>query len=363
MKTKEVKKLLLKKDPPTIITPDMLLHTGSTQLNLALTDNHLGGFIKGKYYHLVGDSASGKTFLSLTCLAEAGMNRAFKDYRFIFDDIEGGNLFNIRKLFPNIWKRIEPPRGTRKKPEFSYYLEDLYFNLDDAFEDGRPFIYIGDSMDGLQPMAADKKFKKLKEARRKGKEDEKGSMGMDKAKINSEYLRKVMTPLRRSGSILILISQTRESADMFSPKTNSGGRALKFYATSQIWSSRKATLKKSVRGKERKVGIEAKLQVKKNRATGKDREITVPIFQQFEDGGGGFDDIGSCIDFLVEEKHWKKNGQTIDAPEFKFAGIKEKLIRKIEDLPKRYYKLTALVGKVWNEIEAECSVERKNRYA
>lgn len=363
MKTKQIKNALLKKDKPTVITPDMLLHTGSTLLNLALTDNHLGGYIKGKYFHIVGDSASGKTFLSLTCLAEAGMNAAFKNYRFIFDDIEGGNLFNISKLFPNIWRRIEPPRGDRKNPEFSYYLEDLYFNIDDAIEQGDPFIYIADSMDGLQPMAADKKFKKLKEARRKGKEDEKGSFGMDKAKINSEYLRKLMTPLRRSQSILILISQSRDSADMFTPKTNSGGKALKFYATAQVWSSRFKTEKKTVRGKERRVGIVAKLQVKKNRATGKDRAIEVPIYNQFSDGGGGFDDIGSCVDYLVSEKHWKKSGQTITAPEFKFSGIKDKLVAKIEDVPKRYTRLTALVGRVWNEIESECSVERKNRYA
>ena len=367
MNAKKLRKKLLKKEKNEIITNDMLLHTGSTLLNLACTNNHRGGFIKGKYHHVVGDSNTGKTFLCDTCLAEAGLNKKFKNYRFIYDDIEGGNLISLKKFFPNVANKIEPPRGDRKNPVYSHYLEELYDHIDDAVEAGKPFIYIADSMDGLQPMAAEKKYKKQKAARRKGKDDEKGSMGMDKAKINSESLRRLMGPLRKSGSILILISQTRDSAAMFSdPKTHAGGRALKFYATFQIWSSkaRNGTLKKSVRGKERKIGILAKIQVKKNRATGKDQTITIPIYNRFANGqGGGFDDIGACIDYLIEEKHWKKGQGGIKAPEFNFSGSRDKLIEKIEDLPKRYNKLTKIVGQVWNEIEAESSVKRRNKYA
>ena len=71
MKTKDVKKQLLKKHKREKLTNSSFLSTGSTLLNLALTGKPNCGFVKGKYHFIVGDSISGKTFLSLTCLAEA----------------------------------------------------------------------------------------------------------------------------------------------------------------------------------------------------------------------------------------------------------------------------------------------------
>lgn len=362
MKTSKLKKLLLKKSKKEVIRDDMLLHTGSTLLNLACTNNPKGGFIKGKYHHIVGDSHSGKTFLSMTCLAEACLNPNFDDYDLLYDDVEGGNLLNIFNLFPVLVDRLMPPRGTPKEPIYSQYLEEVYYNVDDQCKSGKPFIMIVDSMDGLETKADAEKFQKNKKAHQSGKEGT-GTFGTV-AKINSGMLRKCMTPLRQTGSILILISQTRDNMNsMFDPKTVSGGRALKFYSTTQIWSSVKEHLKKSVRGKDRKIGITAKIQVKKTRATGRDRTILVPIYNAFKGSGGGFDDIGSMVDYLVEEKHWKKSGQTITAEEFSFSGTKEKVIARIENkLDIRYPKLQQIVGRVWNEIESECSVERKNRY-
>lgn len=354
MNTKKLKKNLLKKAKKEIITPDMLLHTGSTILNCALTNNPFGGFIKGKYHHIVGDSASGKTFLSTTCLAEACLDPNFSDYKFVYNDVEGGNLLNIRKLFPVLAKRLEKVK--------SYYLEEMYYSVQDYINAGYPFIYIVDSMDSLVPKAEDIKFQKAKKAHEKGRE-EAGSYGFA-AKVNSQNIRRLMTPLENSGSILLLISQTRDNLNaMFDTKRASGGRSVKFYATSQIWSSIKGPLKKSVKGKDRKIGIIAKIQVKKNRATGRDRTVEVPIYNAFKGGGGGFDDIGSCVDYLIEEKHWKKSGQTIKAEEFGFSGTKEKLVARIEKkLRIRYPKLQRIVGEVWNAIEEECSIERKNRY-
>lgn len=355
MKTKDLKKRLLKKAKKEVITDDMLLHTGSTLLNCGLTNKPFGGFIKGRYFHIVGDSASGKTFLSLTCLAEACLNENFEDYDLIHDDVEGGNLMNIHKLFPVLADRLQTVR--------SYFLEEMYYRIHDQLESGKPFIYVVDSMDGLTPKADVEKFKKQKNAFMKGREVA-GSYGAAAAKINSQNLRQLMTPLMNTGSILLLISQSRDNLNaMFDTKTNAGGKSVKFYATAQIWSSIKGKLKKSVKGKDRPVGITAKIQIKKNRATGKDRTIEIPIFNAFKGSGGGFDDIGACIDYLIEEKHWKKKGQSINAEEFGFSGTRDKLIARIEKkLRVRYPKLQRIVGEVWNSIEEECSVERKNRY-
>src|SRR2546423_5801296 len=92
--------LLSKRDRP-VFSREGALSSGSTLLNLACTDHPDLGFFKGAYYYLVGDSVSGKTWLSLSCFAEACCNDAFHDYRLIFDDVEGGALMDIRRYFGN----------------------------------------------------------------------------------------------------------------------------------------------------------------------------------------------------------------------------------------------------------------------
>jgi len=136
-----------------------LLSSGSTLLNLNCSGFSSGAFLKGLYIFLVGDTSSGKTFLTRTCLAEAAINTYFKDYRFIFDNAENGSIMDTEKFFGKaVARRLEPPQGTRAKPINSEFTEDFYYNIDDAFKDGRKFIYILDSMDALDTKADLKKF-------------------------------------------------------------------------------------------------------------------------------------------------------------------------------------------------------------
>ena len=99
MKEEALKRALLMKREKDILTPEGAVSTGCTLLNLACTDRPDVGFLKGHYYYLVGDSASGKTWLTLSCFAEASLNPAFKDYRFVFDDVENGALMDIEHYF------------------------------------------------------------------------------------------------------------------------------------------------------------------------------------------------------------------------------------------------------------------------
>jgi len=359
MNTQELKNIMKKKKTgKDALTPEDYLSTGSTLLNLACSDSAFGGFIKGEYFFLVGDSASGKTFLSLTCLAEAANNKNFKDYRFIYDNSEGGALMSIEKFFGSIVSdRIESPSIDEEgDPVFSSTIEEFYFHIDDAIKEKRPFIYILDSMDSLSSGDEQSKFEENKTAYRKGK-DMAGSYGDGKAKKNSANLRRLLSPLRKSKSILIVISQTRDNLGFgFDKKTRSGGNALRFYTCLEIWSSIKEKLKKTVKGKPRQIGIICKLQTKKNRLTGKERTVHVPIYNSV-----GIDDIGSCIDYLIEEGHWNLKKSSIIAPEFEFSGTYDKLIQHIEE--KSLEKdLRSIVEDVWNEIEDACIVQRKKRY-
>jgi RecA/RadA recombinase len=339
-----------------------LLSTGSTLLNLACTGKSRGGFIKGKYFFVVGDSSSGKTFLTLTCMAEAAINKSFDGYRFIYDDVEGGALMDFERFFgKEMASRVEPPaRGADGEPVYSETIEDMYFGLHDAIEDGRPFIWVEDSMDALSSKYEGKKFDEKKKEARGGKKA-KGDYGDGKAAINSRFLRKILSGLRDTGSILILIGQTRDNIDagLFEPKkTRSGGWALKFYSCLEMWSSVRGKLTREVRGKKRQIGINAAVKVKKNRLTGKDREIVMPIYWSM-----GIDDLGSCVDYLIDEGHWKTKGKTgiVLATDFDMEHRRDRLIHEIEEQGLER-DLRELVGVVWEEVERACEVKRKPRY-
>lgn len=335
------------------------LSTGSTQLNLALSGRYNRGFLKGMYYWLVGDSRSGKTFLALTCFAEAAKNKNFENHRLIYDNAEDGALMDIGRYFgTNVEQRLEPPGFDEDgQPAYSYLIEEFYYYIDDAISQGQPFIYVLDSMDSLTSNAETKKFSEMKSAYRKGNKAP-GEMTDGKAKKNSSGVRQMLSRIKKTESIVIIISQTRDNMGGFGGgKTTAGGHALRFYATAEIWSRVGKPLKKTVRNKPRVIGTTAELQTKKNRHNGRDRKVSVPIYYEM-----GFDDVGGCINYLIDEGHWTKRGATVRAPEFEFKGRVNDLVAKIEaeDMERD---LQLIVQEVWDEIEAACSeTGRKRRY-
>lgn len=331
----------------------MLLSSGSTLVNLACSGSVEGAFPAGCYCLIPGDSMSGKTWLGMSCFAEAAADERFDRHRLIYDPTESGALMDIERFFGRkASDRIEwmdPPSRT---------VREFYFNVDDALQEGRPFIYVLDSQDSLSSEEEQAKFDEVKKAYRQGKTMT-GSYGDAKAKIHSANMRKLITPLRESGSILLVLSQTRDSFDQFKPSTFSGGRALLFYATLQLWSQVTGRIKKTVRGKPRQLGVVVKVVVKKNRLTGKERAVEVPIFHSM-----GIDDMGSCVDYLIDEKVWTKTGNGfIEAtglgPMMKMR--RDELIRKIE-AEGLTDDLRVLVQRTWDEVERECMVSRRKRY-
>lgn len=341
---------LLKRKPKPVES-EAVLSSGSTVLNLACSGKTKGAFAKGRYYYWVGDSSSGKSYFSMAILAEACLNPAFKNYWLVYNDVEYGMGFDVGKFFPVLKPRLDLVH--------SKSLEGMYDHLDDT-QDAGPCIYIVDSMDALQPAAEIQKGKANKKARAKGTE-EKGSYGTDKAKINSARLREATNKLAETGSILFIISQTRDNigfGSQFNPKTRSGGTSLTFYATLELWTSVKENIAETILGKRRQLGILTKIKVKKNRQTGGQRIAEVPIYWS-----SGLDDVGGMVHFLVEEGHWKEDkGRVIDAIDFKLKMKREPLTQKIiaDGLTKE---LRAIVVELWNRIEEACQVQRENRYA
>ena len=340
-----------------------LLSTGSTTLNLAISGRATGAIVKGSLVLWVGDSGASKTLFALTQLAEAANNPHFDGYRLIYDPTtEGGNLMDIPGMFGSkLAARLEPPaREKDGEPRPSTRIEEFYYNVDDAVKAGKPFVYVCDSMDGLTSEAEEEHFSKGKAAFRRGKAAP-GSYGDGKAKKNSENLRQLRAKLERTRSILIVICHAKELMNAMpfqDSKTRAGGRSLRYYCNTEIWTSVGAKIKREVNGRSRTIGNEIILKVKKNRVTGRLFDTKTTVYPSL-----GVDDLGSCVDFLVEEDHWKKHLGKIAA-----VGIapeplgREALIARIGASSKLRRALRKEVTRCWRGIEAACAVERSPRY-
>jgi RecA/RadA recombinase len=355
--------------------PNEYISTGSTLLNLALTDHPDCGWQKGKMANIIGDSSSGKTFLTLTTFAEATLDPRFDDFRLIMDDAEHANEFDMTNLFGKaVAKRIEPPAMVKGEDCPSELIEDFHANLRNAIKEKQPFIYILDSMDALDSEADQKKieeFMKVHQRKREAEEDAeegkdakvvkdaKGTYGMAKAKKNSDILRDCCGKLEKSDSLLLIISQTRDNIDpmSFEKKTRSGGRALKFYATHEIWMA----CGKKIESKNLQIGVDAIIKVSKNKITGKKREVEVPIYYSY-----GIDNIGSCIDFLIAEGEWVKPAKATNMDVRGAFGIQKPISRKLMidfiEVNGIEEQLKTLTAEVWKEREDSLLLKRKSRY-
>jgi RecA/RadA recombinase len=312
-----------------------LLSTGSTLLNLACSGRTAGGFFKGGIFYFVGDSGSGKTFLTMTCMAEAANNGYFNDYRFVLNCPENGALMDYEEFFgARLASRVEPPSGDWSNPQHA--------------------------MDAISSVAEREKYEEDRKARQKGK-DASGSYGTSKPKVNSAMMREVNNAIQKTGSILLLISQARMAIGFgaqFHPQTNSGGTALKFFSQLQMWTKSKGLIKRRANKKERPAGLYSQIKVEKNRVTGKTRTVVVPIYDSY-----GIDDVGGMIQFLIEEGHWKESKEgTVKTELFPNQAIPtDDLAASIEE-QEMIPQLQEIVAQVWHAIEDELKLPRKKRY-
>jgi RecA/RadA recombinase len=352
-------KLTRKQKPmPVSESASDYLSTGSTLLNLALAGRANGGVQKGCYLLLVGDSSSGKTWLAFQMLAEAANNPGFDKHLLVHDNAEHGALMDVRKYFgAKLEDRLEAPspRGA------STTVEEFYYNIGRLLEAGKPFVYVLDSMDAIVPKDDQDKFDEDRSKfDRSGQLAETGTYGTAKAKLNSVNLRLVASKLKDTGSILVILSQTREKIGQVGwgdSRTRGGGKALKFYAHLEVWTSVKDAIKKKVKGKDRVIGRNLIAKVVKCRQNGWEGQVEFPFYR-----GVGVDDVGCLVRYLVSEGHWKKSGGRVDATDFGVKDYEEEVIKHI-DRSGGVKKLRKIARLCWHEIEAECTVDRKPRYA
>jgi hypothetical protein len=189
------------------------------------------------------------------------------------------------------------------------------------------------------------------------KADEKTKMSDGKAKVHANYLREALDLIEQNGCILILVHHAKVNLGFaWGGDVTTGGMSPEYYSSLDVRLSKLGAIKKTIGEKKFPIGNNYLAHVTKNRLTGSDRTIKFPLLSEI-----GIDDIGACVDYLIDFERWPKTKNIITAAELNFEGTRTKLCKEIE---KRGWErdLRILTGRVWHEIEAACKENRKARY-
>ncbi len=243
-----------------------VISTGSLGLDIALG---IGGLPKGRIVEIYGPESSGKTTLSMHCIAEAqkaGGIAAFIDAEHAFDKGYAEKLgIDTTNLL------ISQPDNGEQALEIAEHL----------IRSGAIDIIVIDSVAALVPKA-----------------EIEGEMGDSKmglqARLMSQALRKLTGAINKSGCCCIFINQLREKIGVMfgSPETTTGGNALKFYASVRLDIRRIGQIKESA---DNITGNRTKVKVVKNKMAPPFKIIEFDIMY-----GEGISKIGEIIDLGVE---------------------------------------------------------------
>jgi RecA/RadA recombinase len=323
------------------------ISTGSTLLNLACSDRIDGGYLLGSIVHIVGDAHVGKSLVALTLMAEAVLRHEFDNYQLIYGEYEAAMNFPLENMFGQNINRVQFVPTDKDRLKGAVTAQDWHSYLLNL---KTPYIHITDSLDAI-----------IDEGELEDDRPTKGGWSTGKAKVSSALFPKIVGKIESSDSLEIVISQTRDNIGVMfgEKKTHSGGNAIKFYRSHSIWLAIGDRIYKMIRNKKREVGVHVTAKIKKNKVTGKVRQVTFPVYYDL-----GIDDVGSMIDWMVDEIFWGKEKNMINtANDFGLDSpiSRDKLITYIEEYNLENT-LRKVVGECWKELEDEISIKRKPRY-
>ncbi|MBQ2687423.1 MAG: recombinase RecA [Clostridia bacterium] len=247
--------------------------TGSLSLDIALG---IGGLPRGRIIEIYGPESSGKTTLSLHCIAEGqkdGGNVAFIDVEHALDPVYAANLgVDVDSLLVS-----QPDTG-----------EDALEIAEALIRSGAIDVIVIDSVAALVPKA-----------------EIEGEMGDShvglQARLMSQALRKLAGAISKSNCVAIFINQLREKVGVVygNPEVTPGGRALKFYSSVRLEVRRGEVLKQN----GEMLGSRTRVKVVKNKIAPPFKEAEFDIMY-----GEGISRVGELVDLAVKADVIQKAG-------------------------------------------------------
>jgi len=310
------------------------LHTSSTMLNLALTGKAMQGYPLGGIVNLVGDSATGKTLLAMSAAALAQQFPPTPSFQIAFDVVERGMNEEFAQVIGLDTRALWRPK--QDEPFLaSATIEDFYNHLEKFLKSippGNGGLYILDSLDALTCGA--------ELARGLGD----ATYGTEKARLLSEFFRRIIGTLVDRRVTLLIISQVREniSARFGAKYKRAGGKALDFYADQVIW----LAVKEKYTQNDLPVGYLVSAKVTKNRYAPPFRQVTIPIYFHL-----GVDDVSSILFYLAQRNVLQNAGGWWKLEGFEKSKRFEEWV-SYGNTPDGYRYLVSLAQREW-EREAE----------
>ena len=247
--------------------------TGSIGLDIALG---IGGLPKGRIIEIYGPESSGKTTLTLHCVAEEqkkGGVCAFVDAEHALDPLYARKLgVNLEELLIS-----QPDTG-----------EQALEITDTLVRSGAVSMVVVDSVAALTP-----------------KSELEGDMGDAQvgaqARLMSQAMRKLTGSISKSNCMVIFINQIRMKIGVMfgSPETTTGGNALKFYSSVRLDIRRIGALK----DRDEVVGNATRVKVVKNKVAPPFKQVEFDIMY-----GEGISKMGELIDLGVKGGFVEKSG-------------------------------------------------------
>ena len=299
------------------------ISTGSLGLDLALG---IGGIPKGRIVEVYGPESSGKTTLSLHCIAETqkgGGMAAFIDAEHAFDKVYAEKLgIDIENLL------ISQPDDGEQALEIAEHL----------IRSGTIDIIVIDSVAALVPRS-----------------ELEGDMGDSKmglqARLMSQALRKLTGAISKTGCSCIFINQLREKIGVVfgNPETTTGGNALKFYASVRLDIRRMTQIKDSA---GEILGNRTKVKVVKNKVAPPFKVVEFDIIY-----GEGISKVGEIVDLGVALDIIRKSGSWFSYGDSKLAQGRDAVKALLQDNPEL---LDTLESRIRTQIQHVTSGEAVN---